>query len=334
MLKRLRYLLFGSPDRIITTISLIVGIAGLILSALAYKFPTPLPTYIVVRDTTIVLTFILIIIVFSVKYFKKDSMVEEFRELFNRQWASHHHMIHNFRDHYFWDIRNELAINPNMSSTQFDTIKKNNFENVCRTILSGTRDIFLKYYNSRGFRIGDDLAVTVKLIIPADDAQRILNTIKGDKADILNKSVDYIVTGYRDPHTWGTKPERTEIMKIIYQINEENTTFDEIINKGRNFFFSNNLQKDHQKGQYKNQNSNWQYSYNSVLAVPIRYRRQGDHRATLAYGIISVDSLNPKSYELFDDKNTFHLLAASADLLAIMFGHFDMIQLVAGATRS
>lgn len=334
MFKRLRYLLFSSPDRIITTISLVVGIAGLILSALAYKYPTPSPWYIIVRDTTVVLTFILIMMVFSVKYFKKDSMVEDFRELFTQQWASHHHMIHNFRDHYFWDIRNELAVNPNMSSSQFDAMKKNNFENVCRTILSDTRSIFLKYYNSRGFRIGDDLAVTVKLVIPADDAQNILSTIKGDKADTLNKTVNYIVTGYRDPNTWGTKPERTEIMKIIYQINEENTTFDEIINKGKNFFLSNNLQKDHQKGQYKNQNSGWQNSYNSVLAVPIRYRRQGDHRATLVYGIISIDSLNPKSHELFDEKNAFHLLAASADLLALMFGHFDMLQLSSGATRS
>ena len=142
------------------------------------------------------------------------------------------------------------------------------------------------------------------------------------------------MTGYRDPNTWGTKPERTEIKQIIYHINDENTIFDEIINKDKNFFFSNDLQKDYQRGQYKNQNSSWQNNYNSVLAVPIRYRRQGDHRATLIYGIISVDSMNPNSYELFDDKNTYHLLAASADVLALMFGHFDMLQLSIGVTRS
>jgi hypothetical protein len=334
MIKKLRYLLFGSPDKTITTISLVVGIAGLILSALAYKYPTPSPWYLVVRDNTVILTLLLIITAFSVKYFKKDSMVEDFRELVSQQLASHHHMIHNFRDHYFWDIRNEFAVNPNMDSKQIDIMKQSYFENVCRTILSDTRDIFLKYYSSRGFRIGNDLALTIKLVVPADDAQTILNTIKGEKADTLNRTMDYIVTGYRDPNTWGTKPERTEIMQIIYHINDENTAFDEIVHKGKNFFLSNNLQKDYQKGQYKNQNPNWQNSYNSVLAIPIRYRRQGDHRATLIYGIIAIDSLNPSLYELFDEKNTFHLLAASADILALMFGHFDMLQLSTGAIRS
>jgi hypothetical protein len=276
---------------------------------------------------------VLIISAFSIKYFKKDSMVEDFRELVNQQSISHHHMIQNFRDHFFWDIRNKLALNPNMDIKQINAMTQGYFENVCRTSLSDTRDILLKYYNSRGFRIEDDLALTIKLVIPADDAQHILGKIKGDKADILNKTMNYIVTGYRDPHTWGTKPERAEIKQIIYHISDENTTFEEIVNKGKNFFLSNNLLKDYRVGKYKNQNLNWQNSYNSVLAVPIRYRRQGDHRATLIYGILSVDSLNPKSYELFDEKTTLHLLAASADILALMFGHFDLLQLSMGATR-
>ena len=333
MIKRLRYLLFGSPDKIITAISFVIGISGLILAALAYRYPILPPWFIIVRDNIVILTLLLIVMVSSVKYFKKDNMVEDFRELVSQQLAFHHHIIHDFRDHYFWDVRNEFAVNPRMEASQIDTLKKSHFENTCRTILSDTRDIFLKYYAARGFKIGDDLSVTVKLVIPAEDAQKILNTIKGKRADTLNKTMTYIVTGYRDPSTWGTKPERTEIMRIIYNIDEQNTTFDEIVNKGKNFFLSNNLREDYENGRYKNQNPNWQKSYNAVLAIPIRYRRQGDHRATLIYGIISIDSLNPQAYELFDDKNTFHLLAASADMLALMFGHFDMLQLLTGSTR-
>ena len=333
MYKRLRYLLFGTPDRVITTISVIIGFSSLLLSALAYRYPTPPIWYIITRDNVVVATLVLIISAFSVKYFKKDSMVEDFRELLSQQWASHHHMIHNFRDHLFWDIRNKLALNPNMDIKTFNTITQGYFENVCRTILSDTRDTFINYFNSRGFRIEDDLAITIKLVIAAEDAQRILGKIKGDKADILNKTVNYIVTGYRDPHTWGTKPERAEIKQIIYNISDENTTFEEIVTKGKNFFFSNNLREDYRTGKYKNQNPNWQNSYNSVLAVPIRYRRQGDHRATLIYGVLSVDSLNLNSYDLFDEKHTFHALAASADILALMFGHFDILQLTMGAAR-
>ena len=57
MVKRLRYLFLGSPDRIITTMSLAVGIVSLILSALAYKIPTPPPEYIIVRDNIVILNF-------------------------------------------------------------------------------------------------------------------------------------------------------------------------------------------------------------------------------------------------------------------------------------
>ena len=59
-------------------------------------------------------------------------MVEDFRELVNEQLALHHQMIYSFRDHYFWDIRNELAVNSNMDLTQIDIMKQNHFENVCR----------------------------------------------------------------------------------------------------------------------------------------------------------------------------------------------------------
>ncbi len=333
MIKRLKYLLLGSPDRIITLISIIVGISGLSLSMYVYNHPNILPAYIIIRDNIIVLTLLLIVIALSFKYIKKYIMVENFRELVGQSLAIHHHIIHNFRDHYFWDLRNEFFFNPNMDLEQIDNLKKTHFENTCRTILSDTRDAFLKYYSTRGFRVGDDLTVTVKIIIEAEDARKILNAIKGEDASKLKQSKLYMVTGYRDPNTWGTKPERTEIMQIIYNIDEENTTFDELVNKGENFFLSNNLKKDNQQKKYKNQNPNWQNSYNSVLAVPIRYRRQNDHRASLIYGIISVDSLNPYLYELFDKENTFHLLAASADLLAMMFGNFDLIQLVRGATK-
>ena len=327
MIKRLRFLLIGSPDRVITTLSLIVGIAGLVVSVLAYKNPSPPPWYVILRDEIVVLTFLLILMALSVKYFKKDGMTEGFRELITQQWASNHHLTHGFRNHYFWDLRNRLATKPNMDSTQIDSMKKDYFENVCQTLLTDTRNIFLDYYRARGFRIGDDLTVTVKLIITAEDAQQILTAIKGNKAEILSKEMNYIVTGYRDPDTWGKKPHRNEVMRIIYHIDEENTTFDEIINNGRDFFLSNNLQKDYENEQYRNQNINWRNSYNAVLAVPIRYRRQGDHRATVDYGILSVDSRNTHNHVLFDEKNTYHLLATSADMLALMFGHLDMLQL-------
>jgi hypothetical protein len=49
--------------------------------------------------------------------------------------------------------------------------------------------------------------------------------------------------------------------------------------------------------------------------------------ATISYGVLSIDSLNPKKYELFDDKTTFYMLASSADVLAMMFGHLELLQI-------
>ncbi len=326
-MQRLRNILFGSPDRVIATISFILSVVSLAFSVYVYIIPSPLPTYIVLRDLVFVSLLIFIIMNLTIRYFKKDDLVERFRGLIAEQWKSHHHMMHNFRDHYFWDIRNELAGKSTVEPKQIDAGKKNYFENVCRTVLTDTRNLFLDYFAARGFRLGDDLALTVKTIVIAEVAQEIINKIRGEKAELLNRADSYIVTGYRDPNTWGKKPERNEIMQFLYRINEENTAFDEILNKNHSYYFSNDLQKEYHAGRYRNQNPNWQKSYNSVLAVPIRYRRQGDTRATTAYGVLSIDSLNSRKHELFDEKITFHLLAASADILALMFGHLDMLQI-------
>lgn len=333
MVKRIKFFLFGSPDRVIASVSLVIGIIGTILSALTLVAPETPPLYIITRDIIILAGLIGTLIAFAIKYFKKDSMVEDFRETFTQQSEYHHHMIHNFRDHYFWDIRNELLINPNMTLPQLDMMQKTYFDNVCRTILTDTRDIFLKYYRSRGFRLNQDLSLTVKIVVPAESAQEILNAIKGDKAEILSNKIQHLLTGYRDPHTYGSKPERSEVRATVYQVNEENTTFDSIANRGNNFYFSNNLKLEYENNRYKNQNPNWQKHYNSVLAVPIRYKRHSDSRANLIYGFLSIDSMNSHGYDLFDDKHTFNLLAASADLLAIMFGNFDMLQLTLGANK-
>lgn len=332
-INRLQFYLFGSPDRTIASVSLVIGIVGTILSALTLISPETPPSYIVTRDIIILAGLIGMLLAFAIKYFKKDSMVEDFREAFAQQSEYQHHMIHHFRDHYFWDIRNEVLANPNMNSAQLEKIQKTYFDNVCRAILTDTRDIFLKYYRSRGFRLNQDLSLTIKIVVPTESAQNILNDIKGDKAEILSNKVGHLITGYRDPHTYGSRPERAEVRATVYQINQENTTFDAIANGGNNYYFSNNLRLEYANNRYKNQNPNWQKHYNSVLAVPIRYKRHGDDRANLIYGFLSIDSLNLLGYELFDNKHTFNLLAASADLLAVMFGNFDMMQLTLGANN-
>lgn len=326
-MKRLIKILVGSPDRIIATISLISGIVSLVFSLYVYRVPSPQPAYIILRDISIVLMLVFIIMSVSVKYYMKDSMVERFRYLLSEQLKSHHQMTHKFRDYFFLIIRNELVSGNSLEQSKINEIKKEYFEKVSRTVLTDTRELFLEYFRARNLKVGDDLTMTIKIIVEADEAQQIINNLKGSKAAILSRDGKYIVTGYRDPYTWEKRPERNEIMQIVYYIDEENTTFDEILNKDQGYYFCNNLQKESSEGQYRNQNPKWQKSYNSVSAVPIRFRYQGNPFATTLYGVLSVDSLNPHKYDLFDEAITFNMLAAAADVLALMFGHLDMLQL-------
>lgn len=332
MIKRLRFLLLGSPDRVITTISLLTGIVGLVLSLLAYVSPEPPPWYYIVRDDTVIITLVFMISTLSVKYLKKDKMAENFRGFFAEQGAAYHYLIHNFRDHFFWDMRKNLINTRSISLGQIDALKQAYFENVCRSVLADTREIFKKYYRTRGLDVDDDLTLSVDLIIPAEDAQRVLDKVMNGKAHALNTSMNYVLTTYLDPTTWGQRPERSDSLLFVYHINDENTMLDKIINKDERCFLSNDLHKEFENGQYKNQNPDWHKQLNSILAIPVRYKRQGDNRSMTTYGIISISSLNPRKYDLFDSKRTFNMLAASADILALMFGHFDLLQLAAHIT--
>ncbi len=169
------------------------------------------------------------------------------------------------------------------------------------------------------------MTLTVKLIINCDEAQRILNQYKGDHADTLSPKGKYIITVYRDPYTWEQKLERREVKQIVYRI-EENTAFADIINNHQSKFFSNNLKTLYEKGEYKNEHPNWQHYYNSTLVVPICYKPSNDNTNNLYYGVLAIDSNNIKGHDLFNDDIAFNMLAHSADTLAIMLGHIDILQ--------
>jgi hypothetical protein len=326
-MKRFVAILVGSPDRKIATTSLVLGFTSLVFSMMVYTNPNPPPSYIVTRDIILVILLVFIIMFMSIKYYKKDELVERFRSLLAHQSNLNHQMIHKLRDHFFSEIRLAFANKEKFRSDQIEEIRRVYFRKVCHSTLTDTREVFLEYFSARGFQIDDDFTITVKTVIDVNEAQGILNKLQGLDADILNKSGKYIVTAYRDPYTWEKKPERNEIKQIIYRVNEENTTFNAILNEDQKYFLCNDLRKLYLNDGYRNQNPNWQKCYNSVLAIPIRYRYQGNEQATILYGVLAIDSLNPRGHELFDEKTAYNILAVSADNLALMFGHLDMLQI-------
>jgi hypothetical protein len=322
--QRMKRVLFGSPDRVLSTISVIEGFISVVFSVFVYKYPEPPPEYVITRDLLLVLLLILIIVVLSLKYYKKDELVQHFRSLLSHQLVSTHQLIDKFRDHFFCDIRYPLLHRENLSQ-EIDQIRKHYFNQVCHSVLIDTRKLFQDYFRARGLNVEEDLTVTVKLIITRDEAQEILDQFKGDQADTLSPRGKYIVTAFRDPYTWEEKPERKEVKQIVYRV-EENTAFDDVINGGKDKFCSNNLKELYEKNAYTNQHQGWQNLYNSSLVVPIRYRPSSESSNILYYGVLAIDSKNPRGHDLFDDEITFNMLAHAADTLAIMLGHIDILQ--------
>jgi hypothetical protein len=325
---RLYTLFFGSFDRVLSTISFFVGLVSLVFSILVYFSPTPTPTYLIIRDILIVLLLTFSITVLAIKYYKKTEMVEDFRDLLTHQIVSDQQLIDKFRNHFFCNIRSNL-ITENDLQNKIDSIRREYFNKVCQSVLTDTRDIFKDYFEARGLKIEEDLVITIKLLLSRDEAQKIMNRIKGPKADTLSELGQYIATAFRDPFTWEKKPERKEINGEVYRL-EENTTFNNIINLHKPFFLSNNLHLMVSKGEYKNQHANWQKYYNSVLAVPICYKPDENNNNNLYYGVLSIDSLNPKGFDLFNDNIAYNMLLHSADTLAIMFGNIDILERFVG----
>ena len=317
-MRKLKRILFGSPDRTVATISLIVGMLGLIFALITYSLPIQLPLIILARDFLIVAFLVLYLNILSVKYFRKDDLVDRFRELLKSQVESSHHLIHKFRNHVFGTVR-LFILKEEKTTQEYDEVKRDFFVKVCHSVTSDVRKIFQSYFVARGFDIGEDLCVTLKIVVRAEEAQGILNALQKEKADQLSNNQSYIVTGYRDPDSWERKPERKEVKGFVYRINEENTAFNSTINSGEDYFLSNDLGKDASLGKYRNQNPNWHMHYNSTLLVPVRYRHGDDRSATTCYGVLAIDSKNNKKYDLFDSDTTVNMIACAADALALMF---------------
>jgi hypothetical protein len=324
-MKKRRFLkiLFGSPDRIMTSISLIVGILSFVFSICSTYYPN-IPQILIVRDILVVLVFILFVAILSVKYYKKDGLVILTKRNMRQQIRASHDIVHKFRNHSFVELRNGL-LDVGNGSRSIDDVCEKYFKRVSHSVLTDVRSVFVQYFKSRGLDIMDDLSVTLKMIIRSEEAQAMLEQLHGEEADQLNKKKRFLITAFRDPVTWEKQPERKEVKKLIFSIDDGNTAFDHIINKTNDYYLSNDLSSE--KG-YRNQTRNWQDRYNSVLVAPIRCKQGNDKKSTTTYGLICVDSKNPEKHDLFDEEMALHMLAQAADCLALMFMNIEIVKKV------
>ncbi len=321
--ERFRWLFFGTLDRSIATISLLVGIASFVL-AIWIKYSQPTIVFFYIRDILILVLLVSIIVALTLKILSVESKADRFRSLWSTQLEADHRMVDKFRDYFFKEICRPLA----KSQPDLNAYKTNKtyFYQVCHSLLTDTRNVFQDYYNARGYAIGEDLSLTVKLIIARDEAQEIENKAKGDQADILSPKGRYIVSVFRDPYTWEKKLGRREIRQVVYRA-DDNTAFNEVIIQGKRKFYSNNLKK---LSGYINRNDRWDDFYNATLVVPIRYKPGWPNHDddVSCFGALCVDSENPRDLDLFSNEIPYNILAHAADMLTIMFGHMDIVQLL------
>lgn len=309
------------------------------MSILSMGGITDTPQIIITRDIIIFFALLLLIIFFVFRYIKRDisltnakeeldlcstnakeefnNFLVKFEKTQRHQFLHIHSMMHKFRDDCFTGFRPRLS---EISRGGVEGIDKRIFEDICHSITTELRFLFLHYFETRNFNIGDDLAITVKLIIPTAKIPTSILEASRYPRSLIESRDRWVVTTYRDPHTYEKYRGEREVGVSLYDI-EKNTAYMHILKNQRPCFLCNDLRG--LKENYLNETPNWERHYNSTLVVPIRYLHTPTNQC-IEYGLLAADSLNPNGYELFNNKECKDLIANAADLLAIFFLMLEM----------
>lgn len=190
------------------------------------------------------------------------------------------------------------------------------FQNICRWITDNTRTALLEYFRANNIEIGEDVAITIKLLLPTSKLEEIYNLSEYQRSKVRTKD-QWIITVFRDSYTYNHFHDEREVGAIIYYTIEGNTAFKSIHN-GDGFFRQNNLKNQHTQGRYDNENPEWQKHYNSTLVVPIQYHDKRTNRREF-YGFLAADSKNTISRELYDEDICLSIMKHGAELLTTFF---------------
>jgi hypothetical protein len=316
----LRSKIFGSWSDGLASLSFLITFLALLVTLFLVEYPGKIPQYIVLRDLCIVFGLIGIIIFLLLKYFHRETIAHHREELMHRQLQSlsnqfinSHNLVHNYRNELFKSYYRYLG------PIHLNKEEKWLFYRICGAVTDYTRKSLIDYFNSQDINIGEDVSVSVKLIIAGESIMdEIPDLTAAQKANIQSengwKEKKWIITVYRDSYTFRYHEQR-EKHRIIYDMSA-NTVYYHILNRGFPFFVENDLQA---RGEaYEDANPRWKEEYNALQAAPIRYKDENSPQY-IYYGLLVADSLNEERRELYNDKETRYILGHAADLLATFF---------------
>lgn len=244
---------------------------------------------------------------------------EEYIELLQQCLSDQHQhaylITHRYRDIIFKHFQPLVLNEPLIEFTEEDL---DLFEKILFFITGSIRASFQNYFRGRRIDINEDLAITVKLIIPSE---LVINLFRNSASPVVREEIkreeQWVITVFRDPYTYEKFHDQREVRgKKLYNIGK-NTAFHTIVTNHQSCFCCNDLQS--LGDSYKNENVNWKKFYNSTLVVPIRYQLSEITGEYNYFGFLAVDSLNKKGLELYDDKECRAILSHAANLLSNFF---------------
>jgi hypothetical protein len=300
---------FGNWDRTLTSISFSATIVGAVITISLVTYPDKIPQYIVVRDLLFWTALILTSLVVVIKYVSREAQIRSEKDLLSDQFRLSRDLARNYRNELFHGY-----FQPNIQRHKFTETERKIFRHLCSQITDSVKTSFYEYFRSRGIKIGNDLSVSVKLILTSEEVLDRFTLGQEEQKRVQSKD-QWITTFHRDYYTYNHIDGR-ETGVEIYDI-DKNTAFRHLIRFKESEFFHNNLQS--LGVSYENENKNWYRYYNATLAVPIRYLSD-DGRYYRCYGVLAIDSLNKKKIEdLYNNIECKYILDHAADLLATFF---------------
>ncbi len=324
---------FGSWDRALTSVSLFASLIGAAVTVSLLRYPDQIPYYIIYRDLGVLIGLLIISAVLLVRFIRQEvtltakmhaqevareaqiQMVEsqltelsKHLKLEPKSFQEAHILVHNYRDELFKTYSDHLIVH------QLTRDEQRLFSRICDYVTDSIRDSLLHYFRFKRIDIGEDVHVSVKLVVSPSAVIEHIPNIKEEKKRQIQTKNKWIITIYRDHYTYLHHRDR-ETHSSIYSI-DGNTAYHHIVNLGHQCFVSNDLRS--MGPTYHNENPNWRQHYNAALVVPIRYHCE-DVEACRCFGLLTADSLNEKRLALYDECICRDIMAHAADLLATFF---------------
>lgn len=311
---------FASFDRGVAVVSLLFGFASTAIAVFSVIYIQPIPLLYVVRDIFIFVSLFLITVVLSWMYWSKvrerDKLIQEQGEsirILNNLFKNIHMMNHKYRDITYGS---NICLIPTPAQLKIDENGLKTFKNICASITYDLRVTLKEFYSAKHYEIDEDIAISVKLLLPPSEVAELLgDKITDDQKRKLHENNQWMITAFRDHHTYQKYRSQREVLQRYYSL-EKNTAFNHITTATQNCFISNDLKSLGKS--YLNENSDWQKFYNATIVVPIRYFTN-DPAKFRCFGALAVDSLNQHKYDLFENEACIDIVGNAADLIANYF---------------